>query len=109
MIHEYLFTGSGNAQTCETLCLRLDITKKELQRAILAERLAGIPICASSGRMPGYFLAANKEEMQEFCASLRRRAGHIHKTRRACLKTLAKLPSVADKEGSGENGESTRV
>lgn len=109
MIHEHLFTGAGKAQTCEMLCLRLNISKKELQRAVNAERLAGIPICASSGKTPGYFLAATREEMQAFCASLRRRAGQIHRTRRACLKTLATLPSAACEEGSGEHGESPQL
>ncbi len=92
MIREILLEGAENAQTGSSLCLLLDITARELTQAIERERRAGVPICASTGSKPGYYLAANRGEMENFCSSLKHRAGEIHKTRRACMKTLSHLP-----------------
>lgn len=92
MVHELLTEGAENARTSKYLCGLLRLTPRELSKIIEHERRAGKPICASTGSNPGYFLAANQEEMQRFCDSLRHRAGEIHKTRRACAKTIATLP-----------------
>lgn len=93
MISEYLSEGAENARTGRELCSLLHITPRELTVAIERERRAGKPICAATGRTPGYFLAANQEEMQDYCSSLQRRAGEIHKTRRACMKAIKHLPA----------------
>lgn len=93
MIAELLTEGRENARTGKALCQLLNITIRELTQGIERERRAGQPICASTGSNPGYFLAATKEEMQNYCDSLRRRAGEIHKTRRACIKTIDELPA----------------
>jgi len=99
MISELLFEGAENAQSSTILCKRLNITRRELSQAVEAERRQGAPICASTDRTaPGYYLAADKKEMQAFCGSLSHRAGEIHKTRRACLKTIDRLP---DRGGEG--------
>ncbi|MCD8050129.1 MAG: hypothetical protein LUE89_00415 [Clostridiales bacterium] len=71
----------------------LRISPRALTAAVELERREGQPICSSTGANPGYFLAANREEMEGFCRSLYHRAGEIHKTRRACLKTLETLPT----------------
>ena len=92
MIFEYLSEGAENARTGRELCEILNITPRELTQAIERERRAGRPICAATGKKPGYFLAANQEEMQRYCRSLWRRAGEIHKTRRACLDAMTNLP-----------------
>ena len=92
MVNEILLEGAGNAQTGKSLCGILGLTPRELTQAIEHERRQGFPICASTGSTPGYFLAANQDEMRWFCESLKHRAGEIHKTRKACLKTLATLP-----------------
>ena len=92
MIHELLQEGADRAVKGRELCEELSITARELTQAVEQERRAGFPICAATGKNPGYFLAANQEEMQRYCRSLWRRAGEIHKTRRACMATLAKLP-----------------
>ena len=100
MIHEYLSIGQENARTGRELCDLLRITPRDLTAAIERERRAGQPICASTGSPAGYFLAANRQEMERYCCSLRRRAGEIHKTRRACLRSLETLPN-----GGATNGE----
>lgn len=93
MIHELLSVGKENAKTGRELCDLLQLQIRDLTQRIEMERRAGFPICASSGANPGYYLAADKEEMAQYCNGLMRRAGAIHKTRRACLKTLDKLPA----------------
>lgn len=94
MIYELLSEGEQNARTGKDLCKLLDMTPRELTAGIERERREGKPICASYGRTtPGYFLAANREEMERYCGQLRHRAGEIFKTRRACLKTMEGLPT----------------
>ena len=93
MVYEMLSEGAENARTARELCGMLNITARELTQAIERERRGGKPICAATGKKPGYFLAANQEEMQRYCRSLWRRAGEIHKTRRACLRSMTDLPT----------------
>lgn len=94
MIAELLSEGRENARTGRTLCAILNITLRELVASVERERRQGQPICASTdGRRPGYFLAANKGEMQRYCNTLMKRAGEIHKTRRACLESMDRLPA----------------
>lgn len=93
MIHELLSAGAENARTGREICGLLDISPRELTAAIERERRAGKPICAATGSNPGYFLAANKEEMERYCNSLFHRAGEIHKTRKACLQAMESLPT----------------
>lgn len=92
MIHEILLQGAENAQTGKEICALLHISARDLSAAVEQERRDGKPICASTGQNPGYFLAADREEMERYCRSLFHRAGEIHKTRKACLKTLDNLP-----------------
>ena len=92
MIFEILTTGAENAKTGKDICRLLNITARDLTAAIERERRAGKPICASTGSNPGYFLAANQREMQHYCNSLMHRAGEIHKTRNACIKSMEDLP-----------------
>ena len=94
MVFEILTEGAENARTGKEICGILNITMRELTAIVERERRAGAPICANTGDPPGYFLAANKEEMQRYCNSLLKRAGEIHKTRRACMKTIDKLPTA---------------
>ncbi len=98
MIYEVLEQGADNAQTGRSLCRLLGITPRELTAAIEKERRQGKPICASTGANPGYYIPQTRQDMQEYCRSLQRRAGEIFKTRAACIKTLDQLPN-----GGGEN------
>lgn len=92
MISEVLLKGAANAQTGREICRLLNITGRELTQAVERERRAGAPICAVTGTTKGYFLAATKEEMKQYCNSLLRRAGEICKTRAACIKSMEQLP-----------------
>lgn len=92
MVYELLETGRENAKTGKTICSILGITQRDLTAAIEQERREGRPICASTGEHKGYFLAADRGEMERYCRSLFHRAGEIHKTRKACLKAMDMLP-----------------
>lgn len=92
MISEILPTGAENAITGKDICALLNITPRELRQAVERERRHGKAICASTVEPFGYFIAANRAEMERYCKSLRHRAGEIYKTRRACLKTMDGLP-----------------
>lgn len=94
MISEFLSTGAANAITAKDLCALLNIKPRDLSQAVERERRQGKAICASTSEPFGYFLAANKSEMTAYCQSLLHRAGEIHKTRRACLRTLDGLPEA---------------
>lgn len=100
MIYEVLRKGAENAITGKEICKLLDISARDLTAAIELERREGKPICASTDRTnPGYYLAATKEEMLRYCNSLFHRAGEIHKTRKACLKTMQELPATGTEAG----------
>lgn len=100
LISDFLLTGEHNAQTAKEICdharsIGWKLTERQLSRAIESERRRGVPICASCDtKYPGYYIAADKGEMQRYCDSLRHRAGEIHATRRACMKTITNLPEV---------------
>ena len=91
-VSELLFEGAENAITGKIICKNLGISQRDLTAAVEQERRQGKPICASTGKPPGYFLAATKEEMQRYCRSLKHRAQEINKTMRACSKTMEELP-----------------
>ena len=92
MIYEILSPGAENARTGAAICRELGIDSRDLMAIIEKERRAGRPICASTNNPRGYFLAANKEELERYCRSLLKRAGEIHKTRKKLLDTLETLP-----------------
>lgn len=93
LISDYMHKGAENPQTAKELCTMLQIDKRALTAAIERERRQGSPICAScDGQNPGYYLAVDKKEMQDYCKKLHHRAAEIYKTRKACLSTLDSLP-----------------
>lgn len=93
MIHEFLETGAENAITGRDLATMTGLNQRAIQHTVERERRAGWPICAScNGEHPGYFMAANKAELEQFCRSLFHRAGEVHKTRKALMATMATLP-----------------
>ena len=98
MVHELLQTGRDYTISGRELCNLLQITDRQLTQIVEKERRDGLPICAATGKNPGYFLAANKGEMERYCRSLWKRAGEIHKTRRACIATLESLPASPEEE-----------
>lgn len=96
MIYEILQEGAENATTGREICDRLNLTIRELQAGIRAERRAGKAICAETSGKAGYYIPANKREMERYCNSLTHRAGEIFATRQACLDLLDTLPESED-------------
>lgn len=92
MIYEVLSTGAENAKPGREICRELNITARELTLTVERERRHGKPICASTRNPPGYFIAANQEEMELYCRSLLRRAEEIIKTSESCIETMENLP-----------------
>lgn len=88
-ITDVLPTGKANAVSSTYLCSLLGVDKRALTAAIERERRAGIPICATcSQSAPGYYLAENSEEMEEYCRSLQHRIDEISGTLAACRRTV---------------------
>lgn len=91
MISELLATGKENARTGRQLAVILQCDIREITQQIEKERRQGQPICAGSGETPGYYLAADADELQHYCERLNRRAGEMQKTRRALVKVLEQI------------------
>ena len=98
MIAELLTEGKENARPGREICDMLNISSRDLMAAVERERREGAAICASSGANPGYYLAADKREMQDYCRFLFRRGSETMKTYRACKETAEKMPEVIEHE-----------
>lgn len=92
MIRDFIMQGAENAQTGAELAARLHCSRREISDMVRRARLDGVAIvgdCASENK--GYYVADTAEEVERFCASLYRRAGEIHRTRRALLDTAQRM------------------
>ena len=93
MIHELLHTGAENPTTGKELAELLSCDIRDVVGQIERERRQGHPICANNnGRNAGYFMAADRDELDTYCRRLHKRAGELHKTRRFLLKALEQMP-----------------
>lgn len=97
-VSDFLDTGKKNAKSAQKCADYFNTSKRDITQRIEAERRAGKPICASCGNPAGYYLAADAEELRDFCRQLKGRGIEIFKTRQALLKQLQEM------EG-GQNGE----
>lgn len=98
MIYEMLLEGAENAISAKDLADMLGCRPRDISEQVEAERRDGKPIVASTNnRKPGYYLAGDKETMQDYCGRLLHRMGEIAKTRNACLKTIDDLPARSSK------------
>jgi hypothetical protein len=62
---------------------------RRITQAIERERRNGAPICAKSeGETRGFYLAADEDELRQYCRRLRRREAEIRKTRQALEKII---------------------
>ena len=92
MITELLLTGRENALTGRELATILDCNIRVISQQVERERRQGQPICAScDSEHPGYYLAADEDELKHYCDRLYRRGGELFKTRRALIKALQEL------------------
>ncbi len=98
MISEHLEHGADRAITGRELCKILAIDSRRLRLEIERERRQGIPICANTcaESNPGYYLAANQAELDEYARKLWKRAGEIHKTRRMMLEAYPALRATSE-------------
>lgn len=93
MIHELLTEGAENARTGRDLAAFLNCDIRTVTEQIERERRKGQPICAASrGENAGYYLATNRDELEQYCNRLHKRAAELYKTRRALLNVLRQLP-----------------
>ena len=90
---KFLLKGAKNARTGEYLSKAMNIPRRDFDRLVQQERRAGVPIVSNGD---GYFIASNRNEMRQFCESLRRRAAEIKRTRRACMAMLDRIPERED-------------
>lgn len=93
MIHEFLGHGRGNAIPGRDLVAILQLKDgRELTKLIEKERRCGEPICATTNsENPGYFLAEDTEELEQYIRSLDRRLKNVRTTREACQDTLIRM------------------
>ena len=92
-IADYLPEGKENAVSGRHLCALLHIDARTLRFIVERARRDMIPICASVDRKEGgYYLAANKKEMERFCKRLENQEESIRQTREACEQTIDTLP-----------------
>lgn len=91
MIHELLAEGAENARTGRDLATVLQCSLRDITEQIERERRDGKPICAASGDNPGYYLAADADELQSYCDRLKGRAIELFKTRQALVNVLRQL------------------
>lgn len=91
MIAELLGTGKNNTTTGKELATLLNCDIRHITAQIEKERRQGVPICANMNYKPGYYLAADEKELQDYCDLLHHRAAELYKTRGELLKTCDKI------------------
>lgn len=91
MIYELLAHGRENARTGRELAALLGCNIREVTEQVERERRQGHPICAASGDTPGYYLAADADELDRYCARLKGRAVELFKTRQALIRVLREI------------------
>ncbi len=91
MIAELLAEGRENARTARELATALNCRPRDITLQVEKERRAGRPICAATGETPGYYLAADAQELEIYCNCLKSRAIEVFKTRQALIRTLQEI------------------
>ena len=89
---DYIFVGREHAHTARELSEWLSVKEREITKAIERARLHGAPICANcNGDRPGYYLAANADELHEYLQSFKRRRRNIVRTEAALMTTFCAM------------------
>lgn len=95
MIADILAEGAENARTGRELATILCCDIRTITEQVERERRDGQPICATSrGENAGYYLAADAEELANYCNRLKKRALELFKTRQALIRVLKQLPGA---------------
>ena len=88
-IADALERGAENAKTGRELAQFFGCNIRAITLQIEKERRDGAPICAiSHSENPGYFLAADEEELRAYCRRLEGREAELAETRAALLEIL---------------------
>lgn len=92
-VSKLLMTGKANAITGGKLVDMLELKDiRELTQLIEGERRAGSPICATTdSNRPGYYLAADAAELEEYMNSLDRRISNIGQMWKHLEATLLRM------------------
>ena len=96
MLYDILPTGAENAVTARELSRLLDLPVRVITATVEQERRAGKPICSSNRKPYGYYIAADRGELIQFCRRQHRRGGEVMKTHAALLKIIPTLPEAAE-------------
>lgn len=96
MVHELLGHGRDKARTGRHLATILNCDIRQITGQIEKERREGHPICAAMGENPGYYLAADDKELQDYCERLKGRAVELFKTRQALVKVLKEISQAQE-------------
>ena len=87
---DYIPTGAENAIRTGALLQASGLaSERALRKAIHRLREEGHPICSSTERPAGYFLAADKQEAARFIRSMESRRREIGRVIKAAKKYLA--------------------
>ncbi len=107
MLAELLSTDRENAtRTGKELANYFNCDIRTITEQIERERRQGQPICANpTGGQPGYYLAADAEELENYCKRLHHRAAELYKTRQALLAVLKGYAAVKSDAGGVNNGK----
>ena len=91
-VADCLSVGREQAHTASELSEWLGVKDREITKAIERARLHGAPICANcNGDRPGYYLAANADELHEYLQSFKRRRRNIVRTEAALMTTFCAM------------------
>ena len=106
MVAELLSTGIEKAITGKELAAFFGCGIRAITEQIARERRDGQPICASPNKdYPGYYLAANADELQAYCDRLQHRAAEIDATRQALLDIIRQYAAAKRDIGGLECGK----
>lgn len=90
-IKDYIQTGKQNATDSRHMADLLQIPQRTLQGKITEARLEGAPICATNNGKMGYYMAADADELREYCGRISHRAKKLFAVYGALVNTLHKM------------------
>lgn len=90
-LQELLPRSRETAVTASELAMWTGLEPREVTRQIQRLRLVGIPVCASTGDTPGYWISNDLTEITRYCKALDHRLNSIRQTREAFDITLSRL------------------
>jgi biotin operon repressor len=93
-ILDYLAHGWENAHTAKEIAAMMGCTTREVTKAVQNARRHGAPICSNPGYPPGYYLPAEREELERCVRQLHHRGNEISLTLAALENALHGLDTM---------------